>query len=98
MGGPVWHASGRSKTRRAGEKIALRALRNVGDMDMETRIFDGHDGIVHAQRRLSAKECADYSIGPLCDVRGSDEERARIATALSELPLATRILLAKGPR
>jgi hypothetical protein len=94
MRGPVWHASGRGRTRRSSERIATFAIRHLGEG--EVKVFDGNSGIVHAQRHLSAQEREEYGVGCLEDVRGKAEGERRERLALSELPPTTALLLVRS--
>lgn len=87
FGGPVWHASGRGRDLRASRQIALDGLLGVGDPTLGQWIDEGMGrGIVHVQRRMTAAEREEFSVPEPFDIRGTEEQRRRIAVVLSEAP------------
>lgn len=88
FGGPVWHASGRGRSRDASLSIALRALNGAGDQLLGQWIDDKGmgRGIVHVQRRLTDAEREAFAVPEPYDIRGTDEERKRIRRVIEEAP------------
>lgn len=89
LGGPVWHVSARQITGDWGGSFALarHALRDVGDASRgEWEERTERTRILHLKRRLSASE--DELVGPLRDIRGTDEERRRLHALVREAPAA----------
>lgn len=88
FGGPVWHASGRGRTRQESKAIALAALANVGDRELGEWIDEEGTGrgIVHVIRRLSAAEREHFGVPEPFDIRGTAEEERRIAVVFAESP------------
>lgn len=85
MGGPVWHASGKGRTMIESRLIARRGLYGVGDPELGEWIEDGR-GVVHVRRRLTPAEQAAAGIPGVRDIRGTTEERDRIALLLVDAP------------
>jgi len=75
LGGPVWHASVAGSLLKAVlEKEAERQLLGVGDASLgEWR--EATNRAFHIRRRLSARE--QRAVGPVMDIRRSDEARMR---------------------
>lgn len=87
FGGPVWHASGKGRSRRESRSLALSVIEGVGDKTLGQWEEDGvREGIVHVQRRLTAEERAEFSVPEPYDIRGTDEESKRIAVVYAEAP------------
>jgi hypothetical protein len=63
----------------------MRALNGVGDLALGQWVEDGDRGVAHVRRRLSAEEVRATGI-VVRDIRGTDEERERLATLLAEAP------------
>ena len=93
FGGPVWHASGRGASPKESRRIALDGLRGCGDAFIGQWEFHGtRDGIYHVQRRLTASEREAFAVPEPYDIRGTEEERLRIAAVIAESPyLAARL-------
>lgn len=97
LGGPVWHASVASLgTRRLGERdlrrMARKVLDGVGDRMMgEWEEWTGR--AFHIRRRLAPWEQA--SVGPVVDIRGTDEARTRALVLGDRLSLAPAEVLAE---
>lgn len=92
-GGPVWHASAASTGALSGlgveflERKARDALEGVGDASLGE--WTEWTGVAfHVRRRLTAKEQA--IVGPVVDVRGTDEARRRMEAAWLDLPPVVR--------
>lgn len=94
FGGPVWHASGQGKNANASKRIALSGIVGVGDPRLGQWIdLKGvRGGIVHVQRRLTEEERAVFGVPEPYDIRGSEEERRRIASVYAEAPYLLGIL------
>jgi hypothetical protein len=78
LGGPVWHVSVASPyagvQRAVLEAECERQIVGVGDPALgEWREWTGH--AFHLRRRLSVRE--QREVGPVVDIRGSDEARRR---------------------
>jgi len=88
FGGPVWHASGKSRKQRDALAIALSGISGVGDAEVgEWRDLKGvRGGVVHVLRRLSVEEREEFSVPEPYDIRGTDEERRRIEAVYAEAP------------
>ena len=86
LGGPVWHASGRGKTEAESKRIARAALEGVGDAKLGEWFERGHNGVVHLRRRLSAAEQEAFDITEVRDIRGSEEEKIRLAVVMEARP------------
>jgi hypothetical protein len=94
LGGPVWHASAMpthdhwvTPPRRACHRFALAALEGVGDAGLgQWEEWTG--AAYHVRRRLAPDE--QLAVGPVVDVRHTDEARRRIgrlpATIRAQLP------------
>ena len=90
FGGPVWHASAQCKTLREAKVLAFRALFGVGDASLGQWIEEGgaNKRTYHLRRRLTADEAA--LVGPLRDIRGTQEERDRLTALLRAAPHLAR--------
>jgi hypothetical protein len=77
LGGPVWHVSVASPgipIKGLLEQECERQLAGVGDPSLgEWREWTGR--AFHLRRRLSARE--QRAVGPVVDIRGSEEARRR---------------------
>lgn len=93
FGGPVWHASARGKTLSDSKRLARAALNGVGDALLgQWEGVQGRPEIWHVQRRLTDAEREAFAVPAPIDIRGTDEERARIASVYEEAPhLAGRL-------
>jgi hypothetical protein len=49
---------------------------------------EGHNGVYHVRRRLSDDERATFGVLTVRDIRGTEEERQRLATLVQHEPLA----------
>lgn len=86
FGGPVWHASvGRLAGEEAREAMARRILNGVGDVSLGEWVERGRP-ILHIRRRLSDAEAP--VVGPVVDIRGTDEAEARMRVMRLYLPPA----------
>jgi hypothetical protein len=92
-GGPVWHASAASTHRISGigraylEQKAREALDGVGDRSAGEWVE--WTGIAaHVRRRLTPEEAE--IVGPVVDVRGTDEAKKRPERAWLDLPPVAR--------
>jgi hypothetical protein len=75
LGGPVWHASiAGSIIKAVLWQEAERQLAGAGDASLGEWREVG-DTAVHLRRRLSERE--QRAVGPVMDIRGSDEARMR---------------------
>ena len=95
LGGPVWHASvgGGEFAPHVLRHLAYDALAGVGDARLG-QWEDDRPIAFHLRRRLSAEE--EKLVGPVLDVRGTDEARLRLRQAMEDLPsLAHRFALAE---
>ncbi len=93
FGGPVWHASGRGRNLSESRRICRDGLRNVGDPSLGEWLQDGiKDGVVHLLRRLSVAEQVEFAVPQPFDIRGTDEERSRIAAVYSEAPYLRAVM------
>jgi hypothetical protein len=93
FGGPVWHASGRGRTISDSRQICRDGLRGVGDAALGEWEYDGvKPGVIHLIRRLSAAERERFAVPEPYDIRGTDEERQRIAAVYAEAPHLVRRL------
>lgn len=86
LGGPVWHASGRGKTEAESKRLARSALSGVGDASLGEWFEKGHNGIVHLRRRLSVDEQEAFGVTEVRDIRGTEEERIRLAVVMDARP------------
>lgn len=96
LGGPVWHVSVAPLRAFYGatlcEKRARLALDGLGDAQLgEWTEWTGF--AFHLRRRLNAAEAA--RVGPVVDIRGTPEARARAATLGKLLRLAPPEVLAE---
>lgn len=82
----MWHASvaGPGLSRATRRRLALKALRGVGDPGAQWE--DARDVAYHIRRRLDAAEALE--VGPVRDLRGTLEGRARFEALRYELPPA----------
>lgn len=83
LGGPVWHASVRSLQPvgdRTLRRMSATVLEGVGDPRLGE--WFQRETAMHHRRRLSIAE--EAVVGPVVDVRGTDEARRR-AVALGDL-------------
>jgi hypothetical protein len=85
FGGPVWHASASAINEPTAWAMAERALSGVGDPPLGEWRERGR-GVMHLRRRLSDAERASVGGLDVRDIRGSDEERARIRALLRDAP------------
>jgi hypothetical protein len=86
LGGPVWHVSvAGSVIKTVLEREAGRQLLGVGDASLgEWREWTGK--AFHIRRRLSERE--QRTVGPVEDIRRSDEARMRAGRVADRLRLA----------
>jgi hypothetical protein len=94
LGGPVWHASAAPLHGIPIMEIcraeAYRQLTGVGDAGLgEWTEWTGR--AFHLLRRLSARE--QRTVGPVVDIRGTDEARMRVLRLGDLLRLAPRQVL-----
>ena len=75
FGGPVWHASVYGGSRIDQMEMCMAALRSVGDRRLGEWREKGR--AYHVRRRISKAE--ESGIGPVLDLRRTDEERRRLA-------------------
>ena len=76
LGGPVWHTSVRPRTRvteKQLRRMADKVLEGVGDARLG-EWQERHESI-HVRRRLSERE--QLLVGPVVDIRGTEEARQR---------------------
>lgn len=93
FGGPVWHASGCGRTLAQSKRICFDALRGAGDAALgEWESAGDRVGIWHLRRRLSESEREQFDVPAPNDIRGTDEERVRIARVLAEAPYVRGLL------
>jgi hypothetical protein len=93
LGGPVWHASvAGSLIKAVLEREALRQLEGVGDASLGEWREPGEKAF-HVRRRLSERE--QRPVGPVMDIRGSDEARMRALRVGPRLRLAPPEVLAE---
>jgi hypothetical protein len=86
FGGPVWHASARGRNRSESRRICINGLRGVGDASLGQWEHDGEKpGVVHMLRRLSVAEQETFAVPEPFDIRGTDEECARLASVIADL-------------
>lgn len=84
FGGPVWHASvGRLSGEDARERLAREVLSGCGDASLGEWV-ERDRPVLHIRRRLTAEEAA--GIGPVLDIRGTDEAEARMRVMRLYLP------------
>jgi hypothetical protein len=90
FGGPVWHASGLDRTSDLSLQLAYTALGGAGDADAGEWIETGNRvrgrTVMHVRRRPSEAEMLGADITCARDIRGSQEERDRIAALLADAP------------
>ena len=93
LGGPVWHASvAGSLVKAVLESEAERQLAGVGDASLgEWREVTAK--AVHIRRRLTERE--QRLVGPVLDIRRSDEARMRAARLGARLSMAPPEVLAE---
>ena len=93
LGGPVWHASVAGSIIKAVLwREAERQLAGVGDASLgEWRETGGV--AVHLRRRLSGRE--QRAVGPVVDIRRSDEARMRAGRLGARLSMAPPEVLAE---
>lgn len=82
----MWHASGNAGDPKRSRSLARMALGKVGDAQLGEWVEDGSRAIVHVRRRLSVLEQQTFGISGVRDVRGTDEERDRLAALLADAP------------
>lgn len=92
-GGPVWHASAASTGALLGlgteflERKAREALEGVGDASLGE--WTEWTGVAfHVRRRLTEEE--QSLVGPVVDVRGTEEAQRRMKAAWLDLPEVAR--------
>jgi hypothetical protein len=67
--------------------VARAGLAAVGEKSLGEWEYAGEKrGIFHVVRRLTAEECAEFAVPEPYDIRGTDEERSRIAAVYAEAP------------
>jgi hypothetical protein len=86
MGGPVWHASASAVTTPTAWAMAERALHGVGDATLGEWRESGNGGVVHIRRRLSDAEREAVGGLDVTDIRGTENERARMRALFSDAP------------
>lgn len=92
LGGPVWHASiAGSLIKAVLWREAERQLAGVGDPSFGEWRHVG-DMAVHLRRRLSERE--QRTVGPVLDIRGSDEARMRGGRVADRLRLVPADVIA----
>ncbi len=84
LGGPVWHASARSRNPIAAVSLASRILEGVGSKAFGEWVELGNRGVVHIRRRLTHDEAK--MVNELRDIRGTTEERERLCALLADAP------------
>lgn len=93
FGGPVWHASARGRTLSESRRICRDGLRGVGDASLgEWRQEGEKPGVFHVQRRLSDWERERFQVPEPYDIRGTVEERQRIAAVYAEAPYLRAVM------
>lgn len=81
----MWHASVSGRGDAAARRLkALAVLAGVGDAGLGEWLSDSPVAS-HVRRRLSESEAAP--IGPVVDVRGTDEGALRVSRMASYLPV-----------
>lgn len=75
------------------QQIVRRALRGVGDAALGEWTEQGT--ALHLRRRLTHAEAA--LVGPVRDIRDTEEERMRMEALLAALPVRTLELILRGP-
>jgi hypothetical protein len=66
--------------------MAEKALAGVGDPALGEWRERGHGGVMHLRRRLSDAERAAAGNLGVRDIRGTDEEKARMRALLRDAP------------
>lgn len=93
LGGPVWHASVAGTIIKAAlEKEAERQLLGVGDASLGEWREMGERAF-HIRRRMTERE--QRHVGPVMDIRGSDEARMRAMRVADRLHLAPPRIIAE---
>jgi hypothetical protein len=87
----VWHASASAINEATAWAMAERALRDVGDASLGEWRERGR-GVMHIRRRLSDAEREAVGGLDVRDVRGTDEERARLRSLFRDVPGLRRAL------
>lgn len=85
LGGPVWHASAEAGSESMAWRMAERALRGVGDAGLGEWRKQGQIA-VHIRRRLTDAERKAAGDLQVRDIRGTPEERQRLARLLRDAP------------
>lgn len=89
----MWHASAsHALGPEAAWLAAERALAGVGDPELGEWREHGRRGIVHLRRRLTDAERELAGGLGVTDVRGTPEERRRLAELVAQVPELARIL------
>jgi hypothetical protein len=83
FGGPVWHCSVSRGDRTSQRLEALSVLAGVGD-PVAGEWWEVGELATHLRRRLTDAEAT--SIGPVVDVRGTEEATKRMKAIWSYLP------------
>jgi hypothetical protein len=95
FGGPVWHASVSSPLLTVGsevlEAMAREILDGFGDAGLGEWTEDRPKAF-HIRRRLTPRE--QERVGDAVDIRGSAEEKSRMAILLYDLPEPLRSMVA----
>ena len=92
-GGPVWHASGCGGTLRHSHRICVDGLHGVGDSTVGQWVFVGENPrIIHMIRRLTVAERVEFGVPEPYDIRGTVEERVRIASVYAEAPYLRAVM------
>lgn len=72
-------------------QICLDALRGAGDARLGQWEHPGEKpGVVHVQRRLTQTERDEFGVPEPYDIRGTDEELGRLASAIVEMEASRR--------
>jgi hypothetical protein len=100
LGGPVWHASVCSHDMKVSqeelERSARKALKDVGDASLGEWTELNLPKFLHIRRRLSLKE--QSSIGPVVDIRGTQEAINRVNAIWLGIPLVVKnTIMQDGP-
>lgn len=88
----MWHASARAEPEALAWELALDALDGVGDPELGEWRERGRNSTVHVRRRLADAERRLVGGLDVTDVRGTREERRRIARLGYEAPHLRRAL------